>query len=87
MTSQMFNSFLDGTKPALEMAAIANATGLTPPRLGGLPIGLAHGVTFKTGIAADAPLRWQDVEIDETLGAVRLRREMEAMFAPARAAE
>jgi predicted homoserine dehydrogenase-like protein len=30
MNSQMFNSFLDGTKSALEMAAIANATGLTP---------------------------------------------------------
>jgi predicted homoserine dehydrogenase-like protein len=28
---QMFNSFLDGTKSALEMAAVANATGLTPP--------------------------------------------------------
>ncbi len=31
MNAQMFNSFLDGTKSALEMAAIANATGLTPP--------------------------------------------------------
>lgn len=31
MNSQMFNSFLDGTKSALEMAAIANATGLSPP--------------------------------------------------------
>ena len=28
---QMFNSFLDGTKSALEMAAVANATGLVPP--------------------------------------------------------
>ena len=33
---QMFNSFLDGTKSALEMAAVANATGLLPP-----PDGLA----------------------------------------------
>ena len=31
MNSQMFNSFLDGTKSGIEMAAIANATGLTPP--------------------------------------------------------
>jgi predicted homoserine dehydrogenase-like protein len=31
MNSKMFNSFLDGTKSALEMAAIANACGLTPP--------------------------------------------------------
>lgn len=29
--ARMFNSFLDGTKSALEMAAVANATGLTPP--------------------------------------------------------
>jgi len=47
MNSQMFNSFLDGTKSALEMAAIANATGLTPPSngLGFPPAGmddLAH---------------------------------------------
>jgi predicted homoserine dehydrogenase-like protein len=28
--AQMFNSFLDGTKSALEMAAVANATGLSP---------------------------------------------------------
>ncbi|QRX84317.1 NAD(P)H-dependent oxidoreductase [Glaciimonas sp. PAMC28666] len=28
--AQMFNSFLDGTKSALEMAAVANATGLRP---------------------------------------------------------
>ena len=34
MNSQMFNSFLDGTKSALEMAAIANATGLSCPRDG-----------------------------------------------------
>ena len=28
MNSQMFNSFLDGTKSAIEMAAVANANGL-----------------------------------------------------------
>jgi predicted homoserine dehydrogenase-like protein len=28
--AQMFNSFLDGTKSAIEMAAVANASGLTP---------------------------------------------------------
>ena len=30
MNPQMFNSFLDGTKSAIEMAAVANATGLSP---------------------------------------------------------
>jgi predicted homoserine dehydrogenase-like protein len=34
MNPQMFNSFLDGTKSAIEMAAIANATGLAVPRDG-----------------------------------------------------
>ena len=47
MNARMFNSFLDGTKSAIEMAAIANATGLTPPPdgLGFPPCGtddLAH---------------------------------------------
>lgn len=37
MQAQMFNSFLDGTKSAIEMAAVANATGL------GVPAG---GLTF-----------------------------------------
>ncbi len=36
MNPQMFNSFLDGTKSAIEMAAVANATGLAVP-----PDGLA----------------------------------------------
>jgi predicted homoserine dehydrogenase-like protein len=36
MNPQMFNSFLDGTKSGIEMAAVANANGLTPP-----PDGLA----------------------------------------------
>jgi predicted homoserine dehydrogenase-like protein len=31
MNPRMFNSFLDGTKSAIEMAAIANATGLSAP--------------------------------------------------------
>src|SRR5215469_16780895 len=34
MNPQMFNSFLDGTKSAIEMAAIANATGLEVPHDG-----------------------------------------------------
>ena len=31
MNAKMFNSFLDGTKSAIEMAAVANACDLTPP--------------------------------------------------------
>lgn len=41
LNPKMFNSFLDGTKSAIEMAAVANATGLTVPRggLGFPPVG------------------------------------------------
>ena len=63
MNPQMFNSFLDGTKSAIEMAAIANATGLDVPA-GGLlfpPCGVddlphvmrpreAGGVLEKSGV-------------------------------------
>jgi len=34
MNPRMFNSFLDGTKSGIEMAAIANGTGLAPPEDG-----------------------------------------------------
>ncbi|MBE0530925.1 MAG: Gfo/Idh/MocA family oxidoreductase [Rhodospirillales bacterium] len=49
--------------------------------IGGLPIGLAHGVKLKRDIPAGQALRWADVIADETLEGVRLRREMEAAFA------
>lgn len=42
MNAKMFNSFLDGTKSAIEMAAVCNGTGLIPPS-GGLlfpPVGV-----------------------------------------------
>jgi predicted homoserine dehydrogenase-like protein len=44
MNSQMFNSFLDGTKSAIEMAAVANACGLDVPHdgLGFPPCGAAE---------------------------------------------
>jgi len=48
---------------------------------GGLPIGLAHHVKLKKAVTKDQPVRWSDVEIDETSQAVQVRREMEAMFA------
>jgi predicted homoserine dehydrogenase-like protein len=43
MNPQMFNSFLDGTKSGIEMAAVANATGLAVPANGlGFPAYGAH---------------------------------------------
>jgi len=50
---------------------------------GGLPLGLAHGVRLKRAVAAGRPVGWADVAIDAGVEAVRVRREMEAMFRPA----
>jgi predicted homoserine dehydrogenase-like protein len=50
-------------------------------RIGALPLGLAHQVKLKTSLAAGQPVRWSDVEVDTAQAAVKLRREMEAMFA------
>ena len=49
--------------------------------LGALPLGLAHGVKLKRGVAAHASVRWDDVEFDPANETVRFRREMEAAFA------
>jgi predicted homoserine dehydrogenase-like protein len=46
MNAQMFNSFLDGTKSAIEMAAVANGTGLLPS---------ANGVGFPPCGVDDLP--------------------------------
>ena len=48
---------------------------------GYLPLGLAHDVKLKSDIAEGQPLRWSDVAFDATAQAVKVRREMEAMFA------
>ncbi|MFO6464266.1 NAD(P)H-dependent oxidoreductase [Jannaschia sp. KMU-145] len=50
---------------------------------GALPIGLAHGVTLKTDVPMGQPITWADVTVDETLEAVRVRREMETRFGDA----
>ncbi len=49
LNARMFNSFLDGTKSAIEMAAVANATGLAAP-----PDGLALGGGEARGVAGAA---------------------------------
>jgi len=45
--------------------------------LGGLPLGLAHGVRVTRAVAAHEPVRWSDVAFDSQDPAVGLRREME----------
>jgi predicted homoserine dehydrogenase-like protein len=56
---------------------------------GALPIGLANKVALRHPVPAGRILSWDDVAIDDTAEAVKIRREMERMFAPdpARAAE
>ncbi|MEZ5811769.1 MAG: flagellar biosynthesis protein FlgA [Rhizobiaceae bacterium] len=46
LNPKMFNSFLDGTKPAIEAAAIANACGLSVPQ---------DGLQYPSGAIADIP--------------------------------
>jgi predicted homoserine dehydrogenase-like protein len=48
--------------------------------MGGLPLGLAHGVKVLRPVAAGSPLKWSDVAVDEDGAVVRFRREMEAVF-------
>ncbi len=47
---------------------------------GYLPLGLAHQVKLTRDIAEGQVLQWSDVEIDAGAHAVKVRRQMEAMF-------
>ncbi|MFC7327407.1 NAD(P)H-dependent oxidoreductase [Marinactinospora rubrisoli] len=42
------------------------------------PIGLAHGARIRRDVPAGTVLTWDDVEVDESVLAVRLRRELES---------
>ena len=50
--------------------------------VGGLPLGLAHDVKVVRPVKKGQSLTWADVAIDESLPACKVRREMEALFAP-----
>ena len=53
----------------------------TSLEVGALPIGLAHHLTLVRDIAHGAVVRWSDVEIDAGNETMKVRRQMEAMFA------
>jgi predicted homoserine dehydrogenase-like protein len=53
----------------------------TSAQMGGLPLGLAHGIKLIRAVRQGQSLTWADVAIDTTTMAYQLRREMEAMFA------
>ena len=48
--------------------------------LGGLPIGLAHGVKLVHDVSAGKTVRWTDVAKRESDGVVRSRLDMEAYY-------
>ena len=50
--------------------------------MGGLPLGLAHGIRLVRDVAPGQSLTWADVAIDADLSAYKLRREMEGLFTP-----
>ncbi|MBE7197846.1 MAG: Gfo/Idh/MocA family oxidoreductase [Parafilimonas terrae] len=52
----------------------------TSLKLGAVPIGLAHGLTLTTAVAAGQPVRWSDVRHDGANQAIAFRQEMEALF-------
>ena len=60
MNPQMFNSFLDGTKSGIEMAAVANATGLdaTADGLGFPPCG-THELAADAARVLRRSARWR----------------------------
>lgn len=54
---------------------------------GALPIGLVNGVALKRAIEAGKVVRWQDVEIDPCVDAVKAPREMEDRLAGVQSSE
>lgn len=48
--------------------------------MGALPLGLTGNIKLKSDVSADQVLTYDDVELDETLTAVRLRRKVEALI-------
>ena len=45
---------------------------------GALPMGLAHGFKLRNDVAEGAVVRWDDVEVDPSVTAVKLRQEVES---------
>ena len=52
----------------------------TSKKMGGVPLGLAHGVKVVRPVARGQSLSWDDVAMDTTTHAYKIRREMEAGF-------
>ena len=53
----------------------------TSTRIGGVPLGLAHNVKVVRPVKKGQSLSWEDVAMDTSTDAYKVRREMENMFA------
>lgn len=49
--------------------------------MGGLPLGLAHGIKVVRPVSKGQSLSWDDVDVDTSTSAYAIRREMETVFA------
>ncbi len=61
------------------MAGQLRPSGVSVP-MGALPLGLTGDIKLVRDVPVDTILTYDDVEIDETLNAVKLRRECEALL-------
>src|SRR5690606_28465974 len=52
----------------------------TSKRIGGVPLGLAHDVKVVRPVAQGQSLTWNDVAIDTTTAAYKVRKQMEELF-------
>jgi predicted homoserine dehydrogenase-like protein len=52
----------------------------TSKRMGGLPLGMAHSVKVIRPVAKGQSLCWDDVQMDPTTAAFKIRREMESAY-------
>jgi len=53
----------------------------TSVRMGGLPLGLAHNITLIRDVQQGQSLCWDDVAMDTTTQAFKVRSDMEKLFA------
>ncbi len=64
---------------AIQAAVPSPTPGMAAP-LRGLPLGLAHDIRVLRPVKKGQSLCWDDVAVDTTTEAYRLRREMENLF-------
>ena len=69
---------LDGEGGYTVWGKLSPAT--TSLQQGLLPIGLAHNVRLRNPVKQNHTLKWNDVDVDESLEAIAIRRQMENLY-------